>query len=208
MGYGPPDTRNSTAPTPVMLNRRSFILSGVVALALPMAMTMPAFGSTVPSRSGSRLDSLVPQIDPVLDLRNSNTDERIKVRFFRETGYDLEAVRQFNWFMRDWRQSKAEQMDVRLLWGLAAIRMSGLKAGNEGRINVNSGYRTNATNKLLRRKGYGAARNSLHLKAKAIDFTMPGAKVATRPTPIKPTPAPVTPVDSAAPAAAQATFVQ
>ena len=41
-----------------------------------------------------------------------------------------------------------------------------------------------------------------------VQAAMPGAKVATRPTTIKPTPAPVTPVDSAAPAAAQATFVQ
>lgn len=160
-----------------MLTRRSFLVSAAVAMALPAALPMPAFASGDPSRAGSRLDSLVPEIDPVLDLRNANTGESVKVRFFRGTGYDLEAVRQFNWFMRDWRQSKAEQMDVRLLWGLAAIRLSGLKAGNEGLIIVNSGYRTHATNDLLRRQGYGAAKKSLHLEAKAIDFKMPGAKV-------------------------------
>lgn len=39
-----------------------------------------------------------------------------------------------------------------------------------------------------------------------IQAAMPGARVATRPAAIKASPAPVTPVDSAAPAAAQATF--
>ena len=37
---------------------------------------------------------------------------------------------------------------------------------------------------------------------------MPGAKVAVKPARITPTPAPVTPVDSAAPVAAQATFAR
>jgi hypothetical protein len=37
---------------------------------------------------------------------------------------------------------------------------------------------------------------------------MPGAKVAVRTTRITPTPAPVTPVDSVAPVAAQATFAR
>ena len=41
-----------------------------------------------------------------------------------------------------------------------------------------------------------------------IQAAMPGAKVAVRPTRITPAPTPVTPVDSVAPAAAQATFAR
>ena len=41
-----------------------------------------------------------------------------------------------------------------------------------------------------------------------VEAAMPGAKVATRPATIRPAPPPVTPVDSVAPAAAQATFAR
>ncbi|EAT09693.1 efflux RND transporter periplasmic adaptor subunit [Sphingobium sp. 10 DY56-G10] len=41
-----------------------------------------------------------------------------------------------------------------------------------------------------------------------VQAAMPGAKVATRPATIRPAPAPVTPVDSVTPAAAQATFAR
>ncbi|CAN0588617.1 unnamed protein product, partial [Laminaria digitata] len=38
-------------------------------------------------------------------------------------------------------------------------------------------YRSTKTNNLLRSRGGGAARNSLHIKAKAIDFSLPGIPV-------------------------------
>lgn len=158
-----------------MLTRRKLITSAMVAASfsvLPMNAALAASGG-----GKTRLDQLVKHIEPVLDLHNSNTRENLKVRFFSGTGYDHQAVREINWFMRDWRQSRAIQIDVRVIWGLAALRHAALKDGNPGLIRVNSGYRTKETNELLRRQGYGAADRSLHLSGKAIDFTMPGASV-------------------------------
>jgi len=166
-----------------MLGRRSFLTNLACAALVPATAVLPAMLPTsgfanTPNRAGSRLDSLVRDIEPVLEIYNTNTKERAKFRFYRSSGYNMDAVREFNWIMRDWRQQETRQMDIRLLWGLAALRMSGIKAGNPGLIHANSGFRTNKTNDFLRARGYGAAKKSLHLEAKAVDFTMPGAKVS------------------------------
>lgn len=131
----------------------------------------------MPSRPNSRLDRLVPEIDPIVDLHSPNTKETIRVRFFDGSRYDMEAVRQVNWHFRDWRQKEMVQVDVRLFWALAAIRASSMKAGHSGQIQVNSAYRTRATNAALRRMGYRTADNSLHMRAMAVDFMVPSAKV-------------------------------
>src|ERR671918_512123 len=39
---------------------------------------------------------------------------------------------------------------------------------------VTSGYRTQATNERLRRHGIDAARNSFHLRGRAVDIQLPG----------------------------------
>ena len=82
----------------------------------------------------------------------------------------MDQVLKLNWFMRDWRQSEAVLMDVRLFWALSAMRQAAMKDGHDGRIIFNSGYRTKRTNDRLE----GAARNSMHLRGQASDFKIPG----------------------------------
>ena len=125
----------------------------------------------------SRLDKLARVITPELEMKNANTGERIKCTFFTSTGYDMDAIEALNWFMRDWRQKEAKQIDVRVLWALAALRRAGMQDGFHGEIRFLSGYRSRKTNDLLRRRGYGAARNSLHIDARAVDFSLPGMSV-------------------------------
>jgi uncharacterized protein YcbK (DUF882 family) len=158
-----------------MLSRRRFLTS---IAAFCGAAAIPSLGLATSSRPGSRLDQLVPLIDPSLEIHNAHTDERIRVRFHTPTGYDMSAVVRLNAIMRDWRENEVVQMDVRLFWGLAAIRQASMKDGHSGEITLLSGYRTEKTNALLRSKGYGAARNSLHLRGKANDFILEGARVS------------------------------
>jgi len=163
-----------------MIDRRTLLLSAAAAAATSAAVLPPipaVAGTASPNRPGSRLDKIVRLLDPMVDLKNTNTGERLTVRFHSPTGYSTQAIKQINWFMRDWRQRETSQFDIRVVWGLAALRQAGIKDGNAGVIHVNSGYRTRKTNDLLRRQGYGAARNSYHLKAQAVDFFMPGADV-------------------------------
>ena len=164
-----------------MLNRRQILL-GIGSIALTTSLGVPAFAGVedapAPARQNSRLDQLVPAIRPELRMFNANTNERMSSRFFGPTGYDPIEIRRINWFMRDWREGETRQVDVRLLWAMAAIRQAAMKDGHDGEVRFLSGYRSRKTNDLLRRQGYGAAEDSLHISARANDFSLPGVPVA------------------------------
>lgn len=168
-----------------MISRRC-LLTKVAAVAMTCSLTaVPelswAAGPAAPpdpDRANSRLDQLVPLIEPVLDLYNPNTKERKLVRFFGSTGYNRGGVQELNYLMRDWRQKEVTQIDIRLFWGLAAIRTAAMQDGLDGSIQINSGYRTARTNEYLRSEGYRTAVNSLHTKGRAIDFVVKGGEVA------------------------------
>jgi uncharacterized protein YcbK (DUF882 family) len=68
--------------------------------------------------------------------------------------------------MRDVRATAVSPIDLRVYYLLAA-----LQAEFGGRsIIITSGYRTKATNDELRRQGIDAARNSFHLRGRAVDI--------------------------------------
>jgi len=138
---------------------------------------MPSLATTT-IRPETRLDRIVHMIDPVLDIENRHTGEKILVRYHGVTGYRMDAIRRINWIMRDWRQESLSQVDPRLLWALSAIRMAAMRDGNPGKILLLSGYRTAETNAYLRSRGVRAAYNSLHLQARAADIVIPGTDLA------------------------------
>lgn len=152
-----------------LLNRRS-LLKGGMALALGAAL--PDIVRADVARS--RLDSLVSIVDPVLQIHNVHTDETIDLRFFDASGYDMQSIQDINWIMRDWRQKEAVQVDERLIWALATLRLAARRAGHNGLIRLHSGYRSEETNAYLRSKGINAAMQSFHLTARAADFSMEG----------------------------------
>jgi uncharacterized protein YcbK (DUF882 family) len=160
------------------MHRRQLLI-GAAATALTSSIGLPALSEEgpPPARPSSRLDQLVPAIRPELRMFNANTNERMSTRFFGPTGYDPVEIRRINWFMRDWREGETRQVDVRLLWALAAIRQAAMKDGHDGEVRFLSGYRSRKTNDLLRRQGYGAAEDSLHIRARANDFNLPGVPV-------------------------------
>ena len=61
-------------------------------------------------------------------------------------------------------------MDIRVIEFLNLVHK---KVGGNYEIQVISGYRSPEYNTLLRREGRGAAKHSLHLSGKAIDFRIP-----------------------------------
>lgn len=159
---------------------RRQLLLGAAATLVTSWTGLPALAeeSPPPARPDSRLDQLVSAIRPELRMFNANTNERMSTRFFGPTGYDPVEIRRINWFMRDWREGETRQVDVRLLWALAAIRQAAMKDGHDGEILFLSGYRSRKTNDLLRSQGRGAAKDSLHIAARANDFNLPGIPVS------------------------------
>lgn len=110
-----------------------------------------------------------------LSMYSGRTGESLDVIYWVDGKYIDEAVREVSWFMRDWRQNKAIQIDPRTLDVMAAShRMLDV---DEPYLML-SGYRTPATNAYLRSRSGGVARNSLHMKGQAADLRLKNRSVS------------------------------
>jgi len=106
-----------------------------------------------------------------LDLYNMNTRESLSVTYKRNGQWDEQALRKLDWFLRDWRRGESTTMDRRLYDVIWNIRE---QAGTKVPVHVHSGYRSPATNAMLRTKSRAVARHSQHIKGNALDFHLPG----------------------------------
>ncbi len=110
-----------------------------------------------------------------ISLHNIHTHENLTITYKKNGRFDDEALKKLNAFMRDWRKDEEVRMDPQLfdmLWEVHAE----VKAS--GPIHVVCGYRSPATNSMLRSRSGGVAKTSLHMQGKAIDFSIPSAEVA------------------------------
>ncbi|WP_210528708.1 YcbK family protein [Rubellimicrobium arenae] len=161
------------------LGRRKVLGALGAGLALPLLAGCGGGYEKLPDpwRPGSRLDGLVTSIDPYLDITNSNTGERVALRFAQGSDYDDRAIRRLNWLFRDWRENKDPKIDPRIYWALAAISDAARYDGYSGQITLLSGFRTKRTNAMLQRQGLGAASNSYHTRRRAADIRLDGVEM-------------------------------
>ncbi|WAP68007.1 DUF882 domain-containing protein [Jiella pelagia] len=105
-----------------------------------------------------------------LKFYNLHTREKAAFSYKVNGRYDQSELKKINWFMRDWRKAKATKMDTGLLdliW--EAYRQS----GSRDYIHVICGYRSPATNQMLRSRSSGVAKQSQHTMGRALDFYIP-----------------------------------
>ena len=110
-----------------------------------------------------------------LKLYYLHTGEREVITYKRNGKYIDSGLKKINRFLRDWRRNEPTKMDPRLLdlvWDVYQ------KSGSKKYIHVISGYRSPATNKLLRKRGRGVAKKSQHTRGKALDFFLPDVKLS------------------------------
>jgi uncharacterized protein YcbK (DUF882 family) len=110
-----------------------------------------------------------------LAFRNLHTGETLEVVYRVDGHLDPGVLREIDWLLRDFRTGEARPIDRRLLdllWRLRAV------LDTTEPYEVISGYRSPATNAMLRRTGRGVARGSLHTRAMAIDVRVPGQPLA------------------------------
>lgn len=136
--------------------------------------------SSPPEQATDGVVAAQPRKDGVLSvpLLNANTGDRMTAVF--EPAGPTMAPRdkaQLDWFFRDWRQNEIRAMDPETLAILAGVVGAARSQGWDGEVRMHSGYRSRKTNDQLRSRGVGAARNSLHIQAKAIDFSFPGMEM-------------------------------
>ena len=113
-----------------------------------------------------------------LKLFFTRTGERATITFKRNGKYDPKGLAQVNQLLRDWRRNEPAKMDPRLLdlvWEVYD------RSGAKDYIHIVSAYRSPATNNMLRNRSRttGVAKNSQHTLGKAMDFYLPGVKLAT-----------------------------
>lgn len=115
--------------------------------------------------------------DRTLRLYNTHTGERVDIVFRRGDAYLPTAIAQLEQHLRDHRTGDVHAFDPALFDLLADLAAAVDRPGAE--FQVISGYRSPTTNEMLRRRTTGVAKNSLHVKAQAIDVRLPGVDTAT-----------------------------
>lgn len=98
-----------------------------------------------------------------------HTKEQIKATYWRNGQYDRPALRDLNWFLRDWRADETHVIDP---LALDIIYWTSHRMGSSGQAEIISGYRTHKTNELLRARSTAVAKQSFHILGQAIDFRL------------------------------------
>lgn len=149
----------SQTASPISLSRRRFALqmASPVALAALGLLPLPAAAAAVRERS--------------IVLHHAHTGETLKAVYFADGRYLPETLRAAARHLRDWRVDQSCPVDPKLLDLLWSLRR---RLETSAPIEVLCGYRSPATNAMLRRKAHGVARNSLHMRGMAIDLNVPG----------------------------------
>jgi uncharacterized protein YcbK (DUF882 family) len=146
----------------MLLSRRSFLRAGALAAVSACAPGALAVAKEVSAKDRS------------LAFYNTHTGERLRTVFWAEGAYIQESLQAINRILRDSRNDQVHEIDPRLIDLLYVLR-STIDAREP--FHVISGYRSPATNALLRSRSTGVAENSLHLVGKAIDIRVPGRKL-------------------------------
>ena len=145
-------------------NRRSFLKLGTLSL-----FTLPRIASAAGS------SPFLNAHTRSLSFYNLHTDERLNTVYWTKGQYIAESLSEINHVLRDYRNGEIHEISARLLDTLCELRF--LLETSEP-FELISGYRSPATNTMLRAQGHGVAENSLHTKGMAADIRIPGRNLA------------------------------
>lgn len=107
-------------------------------------------------------------------MYSGRTGESLDTVYWIEGDYVKEALKEINYFMRDWRNNKLKTIDPRTIDIAAASHR--LMDVNEPYMML-SGYRSPETNAMLRSRSRGVAKNSLHIQGQAADLRLKSRSV-------------------------------
>lgn len=148
-----------------VLNRREVlkrIFCGIALTAVP-SFSLASFPTK--NRSGK------------LSFFNVNTNEKIKnIRYVRDSGkFDHMALEELNFFFRCTYDGTIHVIDPGLFYWLDILKTQ--MGHPDACYRLYSGYRSPRYNYILRKKGYGAAKNSFHLQGRAADIKLEGVSL-------------------------------
>jgi uncharacterized protein YcbK (DUF882 family) len=104
-----------------------------------------------------------------LSFHHLHTNERISIVYYADGRYLSSELAKATQFLRDFRTGDVHPIDPNLFDYLYAAQRA---TASRGVFEIISGYRSAASNTMLRRTSTGVARQSLHTKGKAIDVRL------------------------------------
>lgn len=110
-----------------------------------------------------------------ISMYSGRTGEKLDTVYWIEGNYIPEAMKEINFFMRDWRTDQIVNIDPRTVDIAAASHR--LMDTDEPYMML-SGYRSPQTNAMLRARSGGVAKHSLHMEGMAADLRMRSRSVA------------------------------
>ena len=140
-----------------MISRRRLLHIAAPALLLPSAVA-----SARPAPRTLRFDNL-------------HTGEKFNGAYWVNGKYVPDALAEIRWVLRDFRNGEQHPIDSQLLDLLTLLRG---RLGTTQPYEVISGYRSPATNAMLRESSDGVAAHSLHMEGMAIDIRVPGRSLS------------------------------
>ncbi|BBU56191.1 hypothetical protein KU6B_24560 [Mameliella alba] len=108
-------------------------------------------------------------------MYSGRTGERVDMIYWIEGDYLADAIKEINYFMRDWRNNQIKSIDTRTIDIMAASH--NLLDVSEPYMLI-SGYRSPETNAMLRARSSGVAKNSRHLVGQAADLRLASRSVS------------------------------
>lgn len=109
-----------------------------------------------------------------LSLHNINTGERFQGAYWADGRYLPDSLRRLNHFLRDHRAGAVATIDPTLFDQIFELQQ---RIGLHDPFDVVCAYRSPSTNAAKRRRGGGVARDSYHVRARAIDLRAHGYQV-------------------------------
>lgn len=141
--------------------RRTLLRAGLFAAA-GLALPLPALARFAPTGKSEK----------TLSFYNTHTGEEVKKAVFWAGGsFVPETLTHLNFLLRDHRTGEVERIDPQLFLLIHNLRQ---RLDSRETIHIISGYRSPASNQLLRKTSSGVAKHSLHMDGKAMDLRVPG----------------------------------
>lgn len=152
-----------------MVSRREFIKnSGLIGVAASTGLIVPSAEAAQPKKTGFFTKVIEPRN---LKFTNMHTGETFDGIYKRGNFFIPDALEHLAYILRDHRTGDIHQIDKELIDYLHAVKT---EIKSDDQFTVLSGFRSQKTNEMLRRRSNGVAKHSYHTLGRAMDISLPG----------------------------------
>ena len=144
--------------TDITLSRRKFLVLASSFMAMTASPSLIASTLSRPQFSSRKLS-----------LFNIHTGEDFEGHYWREGHYDEKALLRLTHLLRDRRNNKELPIDPNLFDLMHKLQST---LGSNDPYHIICGYRSKESNAKMHASSKGVAKNSMHIKGKAIDLRL------------------------------------